>query len=158
MKKSELKQLIKEQIQKVLLTECFIDETFLDLFIENPRIYNILKSGIIDMDGDIIEYKTKEELADNLSHWGGALGFDGITNWNKNDVIKFFEKLESSRSISLITLNDLKSEMKKEYNVFTKEYMNDVIQRVGNKLQKLYGNTYGSNYGSEWISNAMCKL
>ena len=158
MKKSELKQIIKEEIQKVLLTECFIDETFLDLFMENPRIYNILKNIMIDMDGDIINYETKEELADDLSHWGGSLGFDGITNWNKNDVVKFFEKLEKYESISPETLEALKSEMKKEYKVFTKEYMNDVIQRVGNKLQKLYGNVYGSNYGSEWISNAMCKL
>jgi hypothetical protein len=158
MKKSQLKQIIKEEIGKILITECFIDETFLDLFEENPKIYDILKDNIMDMDGDITKYQSKEELADDLSHWGGASGFDGIANWNKKDLIRFFEKLEEIKSISPSTLDALKKEMEKEYNVFTKKYMHDMIQRVSDKLKKLYGNEHGDYYDTTWVSNAICKL
>jgi hypothetical protein len=149
MKKSELKQIIREEIQK--LNECFIIDTFIDLFKENPRIFDILKNSILSMDGNIIKYKNIENLADDFTHWGGALGFDGTKNWNKKDVIKFFEKLEKNNTITLQTLILLKQEMEKEYDVFTKKYMIDTLKKVGKRMEKLYGN-------KEWTSNAMCDL
>jgi len=142
----KLIDLLNEDIQKSLLNECFIDQTFLDMFDENPNIFNILKNNILNDDGHIIKYKNKESLANDLSHWGGALDFDGIINWNKPDVIDFFEKVDlSPKGLILI-----KKELEKVHNVFTKKYMHDMIKKVGIEM-KSYGEP-------DWTSSAMCDL
>ena len=133
---------------KQLLIECFIIDTFLDLFKENPNIYYILKNNILDINGNIIKYKNQRDLADELTHWGGSLGCDGINNWNKKDVINFFEKMYKINSISYTTLQLLKIKMEYDYKVFQKDYIINMIQKVGNRLEK-------EKIYKGWTDNAM---
>jgi hypothetical protein len=144
MKKSELKQLIKEEIQKVLgevkleksktlLNECWISTTFEDMFEENPQIYNLLKDNMFDMDGDVIKYSSKAKFLDELAAMGGALGNDGIWDWNKPKVLKFFKDLYEIKIINKTTYDALLKELNKVNKVFTMDYLEDMVKRVGNE-------------------------
>lgn len=151
----KLKNILNEIIynkNKTQLSECFIEDTFIDLFNENPKIFNILSGNIIDMDGDVRDdLKSKEDIAEDFTHIGGALGYDGIWDWNKSKVLKFFKDLYESDAITESTYNLLLIEMKKDYNVFTMDYMEDMIKRVGDKMFKLYND-------SEWYEIAKQEL
>jgi len=124
---------IKQEKSKTLLNECWISTTFEDLFEENPQIYNLLKDNMFDMDGDVIKYSSKAKFLDELAAMGGALGNDGIWDWSKPKVLKFFKDLYEIKIINEITYNSLLKELNKVNKVFTINYLEDMIKRVGNE-------------------------
>jgi hypothetical protein len=142
---------IKQEKSKTLLNECWISTTFEDLFDENPQIYNLLKDNIFDMDGDVIKYSSKAQFLDELAGWGGAMGYDGIWDWNKLRVLNFFKDLYESKIINETTYDALLKELNKVNKVFTIDYLEDMIKRVANESWR-----YGDNKkeGLDWYNIA----
>jgi hypothetical protein len=135
-KLTEILDEIKQEKSKTLLNECWISTTFEDLFEENPQIYNLLKDNMFDMDGDIIKYSSKDKLIDEFTHWGGAMGYDGIWDWNKPRVLNFFKDLYEIKIINETTYDALLKELNKVNRVFTMDYLEDMVKKVGIRMEK----------------------
>ena len=127
---------IEQEKSKTLLNECWISTTFEDLFNENPQIYNLLKDNMFDMDGDVIKYSSKDKLINDFTHWGGAMGYDGIWDWNKPKVLKFFKDLYEIKIINKTTYDSLLKELNKVNKVFTMDYLENMVERVGIQMEK----------------------
>ena len=142
MKKSELRQIIKEEIHrvlnknKILLNECWISTTWEDLFDENPKIYDLLRNNLLDMDGDKIEYRNDNKFTDELSTMGGAMGYDGIWDWNKPRVLNFIKDLYETKTINKDIYDALLKELNKNYYVFSTGYLEDMVEKVGHDTNR----------------------
>lgn len=140
---------VKQEKSKTLLNECFITDQFLDLFIENPKIFNILNNNLLDMDGNVIKYNNKNSLANELSVWGGSMGYDGVWHWNKPKVLEFFKDLHETGSLSNSNYSMLVNELKKDYKVFTIGYMENLIEKLGIETSKLEGDDWWYQYAKQ---------
>lgn len=143
----------ESQYKFKLLNECFIVDTFMDLFNENPKIYSILKGNLIDMYGNVRDdLESKEDIAEDFTASGGALGYDGIWDWNKSRVLEFFKDLQEINTLKdPSTYSLLEKEIEKTHKVFTADYMNNMIRKVGDRMEKIHGNDW-------WYETAMEEL
>ena len=91
---------------------------------------------MFDMDGDVIKYSSKDKLINDFTHWGGAMGYDGIWDWNKPKVLKFFKDLYEIKIINKTTYDSLLKELNKVNKVFTMDYLENMVERVGIQMEK----------------------
>ena len=137
---------------------CFIQDTWEGLFDENPQTYEILKNSLVDMDGDPITYTSPIELADDLSHWGGAQGYHGFKDWTKNRVGEFIKGLEDDNLVIKGTYIKFKNELNKTSTSFSRDYLLNVCDTVYNRMVKNYGDEYGSKWKEKNLKDINSKL
>lgn len=127
---------IKQEKSRTLLNECWISTTWEDLFNENPKIYDLLRNNLLDMDGDKIEYRNDNKFTDELSAMGGAMGYDGIWDWNKPRVLNFIKDLYETKTINKDIYDALLKELNKNYYVFSTGYLEDMVEKVGHDTNR----------------------
>jgi hypothetical protein len=127
-----------------LLNECFIYPQFIDLFDENPKIYQLLNKGILDMDGNILGFDSFKDMADDLNHWGGARGYGGARDWTKPKVTEFLTDIVDDPKIK----DELRKELSMTNNVFTDEHIKNMLERTRKYMEKLY-----PGEGDDWFDS-----
>jgi hypothetical protein len=113
---------------KIILNECFLDIQLIELFNET-NIYSILMKDLKFPK----EWKiSKEDLAEEFTHIGGAMGFDGIYNWNNIDLKSYFFKLYNLGDLTKESYLDILDEIDKIDLCVSDEN----IERWGNHYKK----------------------
>ena len=145
MKKSELKQLIKEEMQKVLLNECFSYYSWIDVLKKYPQIINILKNdsivkeeGYLMMGEDIIELEEIDDfdtLVNTLAQGGGACGYN-FEDFTPKRIEDFFKDLVKRKNITKNTVAKLMVVIN-DYFIKNKKGASDILKN--SELERLKG-------------------
>jgi len=136
--------------QPKLILECFFDESWVDFLKQNPILFKMLKNNILSMNGDNIYDKEDNvyNMANDFSHWGGSLGFNGLEDWNKDKLKQFIQKLLTPKYTKDYenTINVFNKAIDNT-PCYSKKYKQKIIQKQGEKLNN-----------PEWIKNELDRL
>lgn len=145
MKKSELRQLIKEEVHKVLLNECFSYYSWVDVLKKYPQMFDILKNdsivkkeGYLTIGEDTIELEeidNLDSLVNTLAQGGGACDYN-FEDFTPKRLEKFFNYLTSSKNITKNTANKLIA-ITNDYFVKNKKEASDILKN--SELERLKG-------------------
>lgn len=140
MKKSELKQIIKEEIRKTLLNECFSYDSWTDVLKKYPEIFDIFKNDSIVKEEELLmiglDQVTLEELEDNrldllvnaLAQGGGACGYN-FEDFTPKRVEKFIKDIVRGEQIT------------KDTGVKLASIMNDYFKKHGKEASNIMKNS-----------------
>jgi len=145
MKKSELRQIIKEEVQKVLLNECFSYYSWIDVLKKYPQIINILKNdsivkeeGYITMGEDTIKLEEIDDfdtLVNTLAQGGGACGYN-FEDFTPERIENFFKDLVKMKNITKNTVAKLMIIIN-DYFIKNKKEASDILKN--SELERLKG-------------------
>lgn len=140
MKKSELKQIIKEEIRKTLLNECFSYDSWTDVLKKYPEIFDLFKNDSIVKEEELLmiglDQVTLEELEDNrldllvnaLAQGGGACGYN-FEDFTPKRVEKFIKDIVRGKQIT------------KDTGVKLASIMNDYFKKYGKEASDIMKNS-----------------